>query len=120
MENKEEITYRSVEGYRLPNLLPNRHPKVTLGSYARERRKYLSENLKATYTTLLSTGQLTDHLVQTEHKALELERKLTKQMAETEGLTEHLKESDPMEWVRRMNNIQSRAREIVRELVINV
>ncbi len=114
----EEITYRSVGEYRLPNLLPGLHPKVTLGSYARERRKYLMESRRATYATLLSSGELTEHLVQTEQRAIEMERTLTEQMAQTEGLTEHLKENDPMEWVRRMNSIQSRAREIVREQVI--
>ena len=31
----------------------------------------------------------------------------------TEGLTEQLKADDPMTWVARMNNIRSRAEEIV-------
>lgn len=45
---------------------------------------------------------------------------LTKQMAATEGVTEALKAADQMEWVRRMNNIQNRAREIVEsELIYN-
>ena len=34
-------------------------------------------------------------------------------MAEAEGVTEKLKAADPMEWVRRMNNIRNRAMEIV-------
>ena len=38
---------------------------------------------------------------------------LIRQMAEREGVTEELKSSDQMEWVRRMNNIRSRAEEIV-------
>ena len=118
MENRKKITYRSVGGYRLPNLLPNQHPKVMLGCYARERRKYLMENCRATYATLLTSGQLTEHLVQTEQRATELEQTLTEQMTQTESLTERLKESDPMKWVCGMNSVQSRAREIVMELVI--
>ena len=39
--------------------------------------------------------------------------KLTSQMAETEGVTEQLKEADQMLWVAKMNNIQSRAEEVV-------
>ena len=92
MENRKKITYRSVGGYRLPNLLPNQHPKVMLGSYARERRKYLMENCRATYATLLTSGQLTEHLVQTEQRATELEQTLTEQMTQTESLTERLKQ----------------------------
>lgn len=35
------------------------------------------------------------------------------QMKETEGVTEQLKEENQMDWVTRMNNIQSKANEIV-------
>ena len=35
------------------------------------------------------------------------------QMAAQEGVTEQLKAENQMEWVRRMNNIRSRAEEIV-------
>ena len=39
--------------------------------------------------------------------------RLVKQMAEREGVTEKLKADNQMEWVDRMNNIRSRATEIV-------
>ena len=39
--------------------------------------------------------------------------RLTKQLAEREGVTEALKAENQMEWVRRMNNIRSRAEEVV-------
>ena len=39
--------------------------------------------------------------------------RLVKQMAEREGVTEKLKADNQMEWVGRMNNIRSRATEIV-------
>ncbi len=38
---------------------------------------------------------------------------LVLQMAKLEGVTEALKADDQMEWVRRMNNIRSRAEEVV-------
>ena len=38
---------------------------------------------------------------------------LTQQMAEREGVTEQLKAQDQMLWVQRMNNIRSRATEVV-------
>ena len=38
---------------------------------------------------------------------------LVKQMAEREGVTEQFKTDDQMEWVALMNNIRSRATEIV-------
>ena len=38
---------------------------------------------------------------------------ITRQMAKQEGVTEALKATDQMEWVRHMNSIRSRAEEIV-------
>ena len=38
---------------------------------------------------------------------------LIKEMAKREGVTEALKRADPMAWVGYMNNIRSRAEEIV-------
>ena len=38
---------------------------------------------------------------------------LTRQMSKREGVTEALKATDQMEWVRRMRSIQNRAEEIV-------
>jgi len=39
--------------------------------------------------------------------------RLTKQMAEREGVTEQLKATDQMSWVGAMNNIRARAEEMV-------
>ncbi|MGN0492134.1 MAG: TnpV protein [Acutalibacteraceae bacterium] len=39
--------------------------------------------------------------------------RLVKQMAEREDVTEQLKADNQMEWVSRMNNIRSRATEII-------
>ena len=38
---------------------------------------------------------------------------LVKQMAEAEGINEHLKATDQMAWVGKMNNLRSRAFEVV-------
>ena len=44
--------------------------------------------------------------------------RLVKRMAEREGVTEKLKADNQMEWVARMNNISSRATEIVNHDII--
>lgn len=43
-----------------------------------------------------------------------------RQMAEREGVTEQLKAENQLEWVQRMNNIRSRATEIVNADLIYV
>ena len=44
--------------------------------------------------------------------------RLVKQMAEREGVTEKLKAENQMEWVGRMNNIRSRAKEVINNELI--
>ena len=44
---------------------------------------------------------------------------LITQMVRQEGITEQFKAEQPMVWVDRMNNISSRAEEIVMEEIIN-
>ena len=43
---------------------------------------------------------------------------ITSAMAKQEGVTEALKAADQMEWVRRMNNLENRAAEIVKAELI--
>ena len=43
---------------------------------------------------------------------------IVQQMAECEDVTEELKATDQMEWVRRMNNIRNRAEEVVKTTLI--
>lgn len=45
---------------------------------------------------------------------------LVKQLAEKENVTEKLKTENSLEWVRQMNNIRSRAAEIVNAEVIYI
>lgn len=44
--------------------------------------------------------------------------RLVKQMAEREGVIEQLKADNQIEWIARMNNIRSRATEIVNSDII--
>ena len=62
--------------------------------------------------------KLHDYLADINEQAQDMYDTLVKQLAASEGVTEQLKATDQLEWVRRMNNIGDRAREIVnKELV---
>ena len=67
---------------------------------------------------MLLSGKLYEHLAEVEQTCTERMDLLVKQMAEREGVTEALKASDQMAWVGSMNNIRSRAEEIVLAEVI--
>ena len=113
-----EITYTMQGDYLLPNLTMPEQPELSMGRYARMRKKFLKERHKVRYYNLLTSCTLNEHLNDTERRATELEQKLTEQMAASEGVTESLKATDMMSWVRRMNSIRSRVQEIVMAEVI--
>ena len=74
---------------------------------------YLKEHRRVRYTTLLTGGELNAYLADIDRRAEELFPRLVKQMADADGISETLKANDQMEWVGRMNNVRSRAFEIV-------
>ena len=62
---------------------------------------------------MLGEHTLYDYLLQIDRDAEEMFSELVKRMAIQEGVSEQLKADNQMEWVGRMNNIRSRATEIV-------
>ena len=75
--------------------------------------QYIKSHRRSFYTTLLTKCELNRHLADVNTQAEDMFFRLVKQMAEREGVTEKLKADNQMEWVDRMNNIRSRATEIV-------
>jgi hypothetical protein len=113
-----EIRYTMQGDYLLPDLTLPEQPEVTLGRYARMRRKFLKERHRVLYYNLLTKGQLTAHLSEVEQRATAMEETLVRQMAERESLSESLKETNIVSWTRRMNNLRNSAQEIVMAEVI--
>ena len=112
-------TYRQVGDYFVPNLvLPNEGKSYQIGKFGRLRRQYLKEHRKSVYAEMVLSGKLNEHLAEVDQICYEHMDRLVKQMVEREGVTEALKASDQMAWVGRMNNIRSRAEEIVLSEVV--
>ena len=109
-------TYHQEGDYLLPDLaLPETDP---VGIWGQRRRQYLREHRKPFYTALLLSGKLDNHLADINQQAEDTFSQLIEQMAEQEGVTEHLKADNQMDWVGRMNNIRNRALEIIRSELI--
>ena len=75
--------------------------------------RYLKEYRRVTYITLLTSGRLNDYLADIDRQAQERLFLLTKQIAEQENVNEQLKADNAMLWVQKMNEIQSRVRDII-------
>ena len=90
----------------------------SIGVWGQRHLRYLKKHRRVRYANLLTSGELNAYLADIDRQAENLFLRLVKQMADAEGITETLKASDQMEWVRRMNNVRSRAFEIVEADII--
>ena len=113
-------TYTPVNGVLLPDLVLEAPPPGPLGKFGRMRKRYLEQRRDGTFTALVLSGKLTEHLLEVDQTARDQLAALTRQLAADEGVTESLKVRDQLEWLRRMNSIRHRAEEIVKnELIYN-
>ncbi len=113
-------TYHEENGYLIPNLILPDEEQVEIGVWGQRHLRFIKQYHKVRYTNLLTSGKLNGYLANIDKQAEDMFLRLVKQMAEREGVTEQLKADNQMEWVARMNNIRSRATEIVNAEVIFV
>ena len=119
---KERITengidYILVGDYYIPDLkLPEENRPI--GRYGRLHREYLKQEHPARYSSLILTGKLWTYLADLNEQAEERLDLIMEQIKTAEGVTEELKTQNQLEWVGRMNNIRSRAEEIINSELI--
>ena len=119
---KERITengndYILVGDYYIPDLkLPEENRPI--GRYGRLHREYLKQEHPARYSSLILTGKLWTYLADLNEQAEERLDLIIEQMKAAEEVTEELKARNQLEWVGRMNNIRSRAEEIINSELI--
>ena len=120
MERKTHITdertgigYTLCGDYYLPDLTLPEEKAYELGRFGRAKYRHLQNCHKVLLTTLRTSGKLGEYLHGIDAACEETFSRLVKQYAEREGVTEQLKAADMMKWVGLMNNIRSRAEEVV-------
>ena len=113
-----EITYTEKDGILYPNLALPKHTNYPIGKYGRMRLEFLKNHRKGTYTTLLMSCKLNEHLYGIEQMAKQQIDLAISKIAKERGITEGLKAENPMRWVQEMNNVKKCTEEIVlREIV---
>ena len=105
--------------YYLPNLTIQKEER-SIGKWGRMHREFLREHHPIQFSQLVLSDMLFTYLADLNEQAQQRMEVLISQMQIAEGVSEELKATDPMAWVQRMNNIQARAEEIVREELIFV
>lgn len=106
-------TYTMHGNYCLPNLILPSKEERPIGVWGQRRLRYLKHHHKILYYNLLTSGKLHSHLANVEEEAQSLFYRLVNEYAEREGVTEQLKTENPMEWVRRLNNIRNRVTQVI-------
>ena len=108
-----ELIYIRVGDYYVPNLtLPvtTNHP---LGKYGRIRERHLKENHPVLYNALVLSGKLPIHLREIDEAANKRMEMMMPQLMQAAGVTEELKEDDPLRWVGLMNTLKAQAEEMI-------
>ena len=106
-------------GMYYPNLTLGKSERRPIGRWGRMHRAWLEKEHPGLYEQMILNDTLDKHLADVEERTQKMIKQLSLQMARQEGITEHLKAVDQMEWVRRMNSIRCRVEEIVYTEVIN-
>ena len=117
-DEKNGLWYELQGDYYIPCLKLPEEEQLPIGVWGQRHLQYIKAHRRGFYTTLLTKCELNRHLADVNKQAEDMFFRLVKQMAEREGVTEKLKADNQMEWVARMNNIRSRATEIVNHDII--
>ncbi len=117
---KTNLTYTKINGINYPNIHLPEQTTVNIGKYGRLRFDFLKKHRRGTYTTLLTTCKLNEHLAEIDTEAAQTVRELTEAFAKASGITEALKADNSILWAQAMNNCKARAEEIVLREVIYI
>lgn len=106
-------TYCKQGDYLIPNLALPKSKENDIGIYGQRHLKFIQEHRRLTYINLLITGKLNEYLYEIDKQAYESFFRIVEQMKRMQGITEQLKENNPLEWTRKMNCIRQQADESV-------
>ena len=117
-DEKTGIGYTLQGDYYLPDLALPAEKEQPIDIWGQRHLRYLRQHKRLLYTNLLTSCKLNSYLADIDRQAEELFSRLVKQMTERDSVTEEFKAQDQMAWVQAMNNIRSRATEIVNNELI--
>ncbi|MEE1047654.1 MAG: TnpV protein [Clostridia bacterium] len=112
------LWYELQGDYYIPCLKLPEEEQKEIGIWGMRHLEYLKQYRKATYNRLQTECKLNSYLYDINTQAEEMFETLINRFKQTEGVNEQLKADNQMDWIGRMNNIRSRATEIVNSELI--
>ena len=113
-----ELSYTERNGIMNSDLALPEQTNYPIGKYGRMRLDYLKKHRRGTYTTLLTSCTLNQHLYETEQEAKRKIALALSRLVKERGITEELKATNSLLWVQEMDNAKHDAEEIVLNEVI--
>lgn len=110
--------YERQGDYLLPCLTVPEEEEQPIGVWGERHLRYLKEYRRGTYINLLTSSRLSAYLAEIDKQAQEHFERLIEGMKQAQGITERLKAENQFEWVKRLNNIRTCARECVEREII--
>ena len=97
IDEKTGLKYELVGDYYYPCMEAPEAPKV--GRFGMMYHDYLRTHKKVTYSGLMLSGKLKEHIEDVDRQAEDMYSQLVNRMKQAEGITEQLKAADQMKWV---------------------
>ena len=112
------LWYELQGDYYIPCLKLPDEEQVEIGIWGQRHLEYIKHHRKGFYTDLILDCKLNRHLADINKQAEEIFDKLISQFKTAEGITEQIKATDQIQWVRKMNEIKQQVTEIVNHDII--
>ena len=118
-QNNEDanISYRQEGDYLIPDFSPP-EPEAPISIWGRRHWNWLKENHPDVLRSLTLQGRLFIYLISLDEQADAMFRTVMDDICRHDGVTEELKATDQMEWVRRSTTAHTKATEIVNSELI--
>ncbi len=117
-DEKNGLDYVLAGDYYIPAVSIPDQKHRPIGMWGQIHKAYLKQYCSPLYNELVLSCKLHSYLADLNEQAKERLELIIEQMKTEENVTEDLKLKDPMEWVRQMNSIKSRAEEIIKKELI--
>lgn len=113
-----ELTYTERNSVMYPDLALPEQTNYPIGKYGKMRLDYLKKHRRGTYTTLLTSCTLNQHLYETEQETKRQIDFTLSRLVKERGITEELKATDPLRWAQEMKIAKHCAEEIALNEII--
>ena len=106
------------DGLYYPDLKLSEETKYEIGKYGMIRKDYLKKHQYVKYVKLLLNGKLNEHLHEVDEACYRRMDILADKLRDEWDITEELKETNQMQWVRNMNYVRGVVEEnVLKEIV---